>query len=116
MPRNFPPCGLVQPNATPFWTRIQLFALNRMSLFDMGSFQRIIVSLLLMCTVSFLYFAQTAEAQKGPKITHKVYFDIQHGDEDIGRITFGLYGGTVPRVRMFHLVEMQQYTDRMSDR
>ena len=69
-----------------------------MSFFNMANFQRIIVSLLLMCTFSFLYFAQTIEAQKGPKITHKVYFDITHGDEDLGRIVMGLYGGTVPKV------------------
>lgn len=41
-------------------------------------------------------FSQTAEAAKGPKITHKVYFDISHGDEQLGRVTFGLYGKTVP--------------------
>ena len=69
-----------------------------MSTLDMASLQRIIVSLLLICTASFLYFAQTGEAAKGPKITHKVYFDMQHGDEDIGRIVIGLYGKTVPDV------------------
>lgn len=65
----------------------------------MASFQRVIISFLLMLTVAFVYFAQTAEAAKGPKITHKVYFDIQHGDEPIGRIVMGLYGKTVPKVR-----------------
>ncbi|KAF8637943.1 hypothetical protein AX16_010576 [Volvariella volvacea WC 439] len=38
-----------------------------------------------------------AEAAKGPKITHKVYFDIKHGDKELGRITMGLFGGTVPK-------------------
>ena len=69
-----------------------------MSLLNMANLQRIIVSLLLICTASFLYFGQTAEAVKGPRITHKVYFDIQHGDEELGRIVIGLYGKTVPDV------------------
>lgn len=68
----------------------------------MANLQRLLVTLLLVCTASFLYFAQTVEAAgKGPKITHKVYFDIQHGDEDIGRIVMGLYGKTVPKVVQF---------------
>lgn len=31
------------------------------------------------------------------KITHQVFFDIEHGDKSIGRIVLGLYGETVPR-------------------
>lgn len=63
----------------------------------MFALQRIVVSVLLILTVAFVFFAQTAEAAKGPKITHKVYFDITHGDEPLGRIVMGLYGGTVPK-------------------
>ena len=33
----------------------------------------------------------------GPKITDKVFFDIQIGDGETQRIVFGLYGGTVPK-------------------
>ena len=62
----------------------------------MFSLHRLVVSALLILTVAFVFFAQTAEATKGPKITHKVYFDVSHGDEPMGRIVMGLYGKTVP--------------------
>jgi peptidyl-prolyl cis-trans isomerase B (cyclophilin B) len=45
-----------------------------------------------------MFFAQNVEAAKGPKITHKVYFDIKQGDKELGRIVIGLYGKTVPKV------------------
>lgn len=61
--------------------------------------QRLLTSALLILTVVFVLFAQSSEAQKGPKITHKVYFDITHGDEELGRVVLGLYGKTVPKVR-----------------
>jgi hypothetical protein len=64
---------------------------------QMFSLHRLVVSALLILTVAFVFFAQTAEATKGPKITHKVYFDISHGDEPMGRIVMGLYGKTVPK-------------------
>ncbi|KAF2842712.1 peptidyl-prolyl cis-trans isomerase B [Patellaria atrata CBS 101060] len=59
--------------------------------------RRIVISLLVIISFTFVYFAQASEAVKGPKITHKVYFDIKHGDEDLGRIVMGLYGKTVPK-------------------
>merc|ERR1712023_296999 len=34
---------------------------------------------------------------KGPKVTDKVFFDIEIGDEAIGRVVMGLYGKTVPK-------------------
>ncbi|KAI0055177.1 hypothetical protein BV25DRAFT_1815991 [Artomyces pyxidatus] len=54
---------------------------------------------LILAVVSFaaIFCAQTVEAARGPKITHKVYFDIKHGDENLGRIVMGLFGGTVPK-------------------
>ena len=40
----------------------------------MISLQRFLVSALLSLSVTFVFFAQSAEATKGPKITHKVRF------------------------------------------
>lgn len=57
---------------------------------------RIIVTISLVVTVLLVFLSQSVEAAKGPKITHKVYFDITHGDEPLGRIVMGLYGKTVP--------------------
>jgi len=37
------------------------------------------------------------QGAKGPKITHKVYFDMEVGGEPAGRIVMGLYGATVPK-------------------
>ncbi|KAI0328633.1 hypothetical protein GY45DRAFT_1326068 [Cubamyces sp. BRFM 1775] len=51
----------------------------------------------LLVTVAAFFCAQSVEAAKGPRITHKVYFDIKHGDKDLGRVVLGLYGGTVPK-------------------
>merc|ERR1712000_594734 len=65
--------------------------------FEMANIQRVVISLLVILTATFLFMGQTAEAAKGPKITHKVYFDIEHGDEPVGRIVLGLYGKTVPK-------------------
>jgi hypothetical protein len=42
------------------------------SLPTMASIQRFLISVLLILSVTFVFFAQTSEASKGPKITHKV--------------------------------------------
>jgi peptidyl-prolyl cis-trans isomerase B (cyclophilin B) len=64
----------------------------------MANLNKIAISLMLILTVTFLFLAQTASAAKGPKITHKVYFDIEQDGESMGRIVMGLYGKTVPKV------------------
>ena len=65
---------------------------------EMANIQRVIISLMVILTATFLFMGQTAQAAKGPKITHKVYFDIEHDDQPLGRIVIGLYGKTVPKV------------------
>ena len=58
--------------------------------------QRYFATFVVLFGVLAVLFSQTVDASKGPKITHKVYFDIQQGDENLGRIVMGLYGKTVP--------------------
>lgn len=41
--------------------------------FIMNFLQRILVSVLVVLTFTFVFFAQTSQAVKGPKITHKVH-------------------------------------------
>jgi len=38
----------------------------------MANLQRVVISLLLIITAGFLFFAQISSAAKGPKITNKV--------------------------------------------
>ena len=38
----------------------------------------------LLLTIAAFFCAQSVEAA-GPRITKKVYFDIKHGDKDLGR-------------------------------
>ncbi|EHB17151.1 Peptidyl-prolyl cis-trans isomerase B [Heterocephalus glaber] len=38
-----------------------------------------------------------AHEKKGAKVTIKVYFDLQTGDEDVGWVVFGLLGKTVSK-------------------
>lgn len=40
-----------------------------------------------LVALTTVFFAQAAQAAKGPKVTHKIFFDIKHGDTDLGRST-----------------------------
>jgi peptidyl-prolyl cis-trans isomerase B (cyclophilin B) len=43
-----------------------------------------------------LLFSPVLAAEE-PKVTHKVFFDIKEGDNEVGRITIGLFGDVVPK-------------------
>jgi peptidylprolyl isomerase len=49
--------------------------------------------------------ALSAVAEEEPKVTHKVFFDVQIGDQEARRITMGLFGDVVPKTvaNFFHL-------------
>jgi peptidyl-prolyl cis-trans isomerase B (cyclophilin B) len=79
----------------PSLHRIALFHI--LMFFTMANLQKVLISLLVILTATFLFIGQTAAA-KGPKITHKVYFDVDHDGQSLGRIVMGLYGKTVPKV------------------
>ena len=52
----------------------------------------------LILVIVLLSRGEQVEAKKGPKVTHKVWFDITIGGEAAGRIEIGLFGKTVPKV------------------
>jgi len=52
----------------------------------------------LLALFAFPALLTSAEKKKkGPAVTSKVFFDIEIGGEDKGRITFGLWGNSVPK-------------------
>merc|ERR1712213_250368 len=51
----------------------------------------------LILVIVLLGRGDQVEAKKGPKVTHKVWFDITIGGEAAGRIEIGLFGKTVPK-------------------
>ncbi|KAJ5569838.1 uncharacterized protein N7459_009268 [Penicillium hispanicum] len=61
------------------------------------NFRNLFLSLFLVFAVGFALVQAEDAKPRGPKITSKVYFDIQHGDKTLGRVVMGLYGKTVPQ-------------------
>ncbi|EGG16656.1 cyclophilin B [Cavenderia fasciculata] len=57
---------------------------------------KVIFALAIIGILAFVLYTPT-EAKKGPTITDKVYFDIEIGGEEVGRVVMGLYGKTVPK-------------------
>lgn len=56
----------------------------------------------LICQLPHLVLVHPYTSRNLSLATHpdalQVYFDVRHGDEDLGRIVMGLYGKTVPKV------------------
>jgi len=68
---------------------------NKKSLYStMNIIRCFIVLIALIITV---VFATSTGEKKGPKISHKVFFDIEIDGRPAGRILMGLYGKTVPK-------------------
>ncbi|PCH02504.1 Cyclophilin-type peptidyl-prolyl cis-trans isomerase [Penicillium occitanis (nom. inval.)] len=59
-------------------------------------FKGLFFSFFLVLTLGFALLIQAEDTPRGPKITNKVYFDIEQDGQSLGRIVFGLYGKTVP--------------------
>ncbi|KAL7737024.1 hypothetical protein ACLKA6_005250 [Drosophila palustris] len=52
---------------------------------------------LALCLVAIAAGIVVADESKGPKVTDKVFFDIEIGGESAGRIVIGLFGKTVEK-------------------
>lgn len=90
-------------------------------------FRNLFLSLFLVLVIGLALVQAESKEPRGPKVTSKVsnsnsfltrlygsfgpfanptnmrlqvYFDIEHGGEPVGRIVMGLYGKTVPEVRI----------------
>merc|ERR1712110_191892 len=56
-----------------------------------------VVGSVIFLLYSLLPFEADGKEAKGPKVTKKVFFDIEIGGEAAGRIEIGLFGSTVPK-------------------
>jgi len=68
-----------------------------------------LTALVVFLVVTYGGVSESAEA-KGPKVTDKVWFDIELGGELLGRVEIGLFGKTVPKTAK-NFAELAQKTE-----
>jgi len=57
----------------------------------------LLMVVLVMGLVGLFFVPRQVGAKKGPKVTHKVFFDMEVGGKPQGRIVIGMFGKTVPK-------------------
>ncbi|KAK1176277.1 peptidyl-prolyl cis-trans isomerase C-like [Acipenser oxyrinchus oxyrinchus] len=58
---------------------------------------RTLLSVLTLLVLVSFPAVECAKGKRGPKLTAKVFFDIQVGEYEVGRIVIGLFGEVVPK-------------------
>ncbi|KAK6492745.1 peptidyl-prolyl cis-trans isomerase C-like [Huso huso] len=58
---------------------------------------RTVLSVLTLLVLVAFPAVECAKGKRGPKLTAKVFFDIQVGEYEVGRIVIGLFGEVVPK-------------------
>jgi len=72
--------------------------------------------IVVLAAVMMVGVCHAEDASKGPKVTDKVYFDIEIVGEKAGRVVIGLFGKTVPKtVKNFVELARRHITEPSTD-